>query len=84
MDLARKAQYFTLDVIFQLAHGQAFGNLENDEDMHQYIESTEALMEVTMMACTTPWLRWMFAYEWVGNLIFPSDKASIGIGKMIG
>ena len=84
MDLARKAQYFTLDVITQIAFGEAFGDLVNDEDMHRYIQSTEEMLEVVILSGAIPVLKYMFTAEWLGNLVFPSDKDSTGIGKLIG
>lgn len=84
MDLARKAQYFTLDVITQIAFGEAFGDIEDDEDKHKYIETTDEMLEVVIMASSLPALRSLFKVEWVGNLVFPSDKDGVGIGKLIG
>lgn len=84
MDLARKAQYFTLDVITQIAFGEAFGDLVNDEDMHRYIQSTEEMLEVVILSGAIPVLKYIFTVEWLGNLVFPSDKDSTGIGKLIG
>jgi len=84
MDLARKAQFFTLDVITKIAFGEAFGDLVNDTDMYQYIKSTEEMLEVIIMAGTMPLMKSMFTVEWIGNLMFPSDKDGMGIGKLIG
>ena len=84
MDLARKAQYFTLDVITQIAFGEAFGDLVNDEDMHRYVQSTEEMLEVMALSGAIPALKCMFTIEWLGNLVFPSDKDSTGIGRLIG
>ncbi|KAF2809016.1 pisatin demethylase [Mytilinidion resinicola] len=84
MDLARKAQFFTLDVITKIAFGEAFGDLENDKDMYEYIKSTEDMLEVIIMAATMPLMKSMFTVEWIGNLMFPSDKDGVGIGKLIG
>jgi hypothetical protein len=41
IDFGRVAQYFTLDVISSVAFGHAFGFLANNEDLHQYIKTTE-------------------------------------------
>jgi hypothetical protein len=84
MDLARKAQFFTLDVIMKIAFGEEFGDLKNDEDMYEYIKCTEEMLEVIIMAGTMPLMKSMFTVEWIGNLLFPSDKDGVGIGKLIG
>ncbi|CZR62527.1 related to pisatin demethylase (cytochrome P450) [Phialocephala subalpina] len=41
VDFSSKAQYFTLDVITDIAFGKPFGNLAADEDLHHYIELME-------------------------------------------
>ncbi|OCL05628.1 cytochrome P450 [Glonium stellatum] len=84
MDLARKAQFFTLDVITKIAFGEAFGDLIHDEDMYKYVQSTEEMLEVIILAGVVPAFKYMFTVEWLGNLVFPTDKASTGIGKLIG
>jgi hypothetical protein len=39
-------QYLTLDVITDVAFGEAFGDLAGDEDVHEYIATIQALMPV--------------------------------------
>ncbi|KAJ0315461.1 hypothetical protein Brms1b_006060 [Colletotrichum noveboracense] len=43
-DFARKVQYFTLDVITDLAFGDPMGFMAEDGDMYDYIETTEKAM----------------------------------------
>ncbi|KAG4429416.1 hypothetical protein IFR05_015102 [Cadophora sp. M221] len=43
MDLGQKGQFFTLDVISDLAFGQAFGYLKQDDDVFDYIKITDQL-----------------------------------------
>lgn len=83
MDLARKTQYFTLDVITDLAFGQPFGDLLADEDLHRYIESTQSMLQVILTLGAIPVLSDILAIKWIGDLAF-SDKDEIGIGKLIG
>ncbi len=54
MDLARKAQYFTLDTITDIAFGQAFGDLVLDEDVHKYIISTEEMLKAIVLMGSVP------------------------------
>ncbi|KAI8216517.1 hypothetical protein K4K54_012135 [Colletotrichum sp. SAR 10_86] len=43
-DFARKVQYFTLDVITDLAFGDPMGFMAEDGDLYDYIETTEKAM----------------------------------------
>ncbi|KAI8297524.1 hypothetical protein K4K61_012773 [Colletotrichum sp. SAR11_59] len=43
-DFARKVQYFTLDVITDLAFGDPMGFMAEDGDVYDYIETTEKAM----------------------------------------
>ena len=57
MDLARKAQFVTLDIISDLAFEIPFGDVENDEDVHLYLKSTEEILPVAIMLSTIPAIR---------------------------
>ncbi|CZR60565.1 uncharacterized protein PAC_10461 [Phialocephala subalpina] len=50
LDFGRKAQYFTLDVITNLAYGKAFGYLATDSDAYDYIKTVEETLPAAMMA----------------------------------
>lgn len=41
MDLGQKGQFFTLDVISDLAFGEPFGYLKEDDDVFDYIKITD-------------------------------------------
>ena len=83
LDLARKAQYFTLDTITDIAFGQAFGDLVRDEDVHKHIQSTEEMLEVLTLLTVFPTLQDLLSNEWIAKLCFPSDTDSTGIGRLI-
>jgi len=83
MDFARKAQYFTLDVISNIAFGNAFGCLKNDADAYGYIETTEATLPVMIITTILPWLTDILTFPLLKGLM-PSDKDLIGIGKVMG
>lgn len=84
MDLARKAQFFTLDVITKIAFGEAFGDLERDEDMYKYLEFTDEMVEVIILSATVPLLDWLRSFDWIAKLAFPSGKEATGPGRLIG
>ncbi|KAJ4350772.1 hypothetical protein N0V95_004449 [Ascochyta clinopodiicola] len=83
MDLARKVQYFTLDVISTIGFGEAFGDLQADADLNDYIKSGEqGLTIVTISAALglTKYLQW----PPLARLLGPSEKDRSGFGKMMG
>jgi hypothetical protein len=84
VDMARKLGFFTMDVITDLAFAKPFGNLENDKDMYDYIQSTEAMVPIGLRMTAIPALRALFQTEWISKAVFPSDTSEIGIGKLLG
>jgi len=83
MDLARKAQFFTLDVITKIAFGEAFGDLEHDEDVYNYIQSTEEMLDVIIFLGTIPAFNWLVSFDWVAKMAFPSGEEATGVGRLI-
>ena len=82
MDLARKIQYFTLDVISTIGFGQAFGDLKADADLNDYIKSGEqGLVIVTLSGALglTPYLQW----PPIARLLGPSESDKNGFGRMM-
>jgi len=49
MDLARKAQYFTLDVIVDISTRVPFRDLIYNEDRYEYLQSTANSLPVIAM-----------------------------------
>lgn len=83
MDLARKIQYFTLDVISTIGFGEAFGDLLADDDLNDYIKSGEQGLTVVMISAAlglTKYLQW----PPLARLLGPSEKDKTGFGKMMG
>ncbi|KAJ4300826.1 hypothetical protein N0V90_002914 [Kalmusia sp. IMI 367209] len=83
MDLARIAQYLTLDVISDIGFGQAFGDLASNSDVDAYIKSSEQGLFAISLTCASgllPILQWPPIARFVG----PSEKDKSGIGKVLG
>ncbi|KAF4508881.1 hypothetical protein G6O67_005210 [Ophiocordyceps sinensis] len=79
-DFGRKAQYFTLDVISDLAFGKPFGDIATDSDVHEYISTMEANMPNIILTSSLPWLLGLLGsplFRWM----LPSDKDMIGVGR---
>lgn len=53
-DFGRKAQCFTLDVISDVAFGEAFGDIATDSDVHKYIKTTEETLPAIIMTTVLP------------------------------
>jgi cytochrome P450 len=82
MDLAQKTQYLTLDVISDIGFGQAFGDLEADTDVDNYIRSGGQGLRFLSVTCALgllPILQW----PPLARLIGPSEKDRSGHGKMM-
>jgi len=82
VDLAMKIQYFTLDVISHIGFGQAFGDLEADADVHEYIAASEEGLRRLVYICglgLTP----IFQWPPIAHLLGPSEKDNSGHGKMM-
>ncbi|GKT61183.1 cytochrome p450 [Colletotrichum tofieldiae] len=81
-DFGLKTQYFTLDVIPDLAFGQPFGDLTSDSDVHDYIHTTEQNMPNIVVAAVLPWLLTMLSWPLLRRLL-PSESDTKGLRKLI-
>jgi cytochrome P450 len=82
MDLAKKVQYLTLDVISDVGLGQAFGMLKADTDLNGYIKSGEEGLTIANTSVGLG-INWILQIPWVGKLLGPSEKDKSGFGKMM-
>ena len=83
LDFGRKAQYFTLDVITNLAYGKPFGYLTSDSDVYDYIKTVEETLPAAMMVTVLPWINYLLQTRLMKSVL-PSEKDPIGFGKLIG
>jgi hypothetical protein len=84
MDLAQKAQYFTIDVITDLAIGAPFGDLSSDADQHDYLRTTMEAQPAFVMIGSVPSVNKFIQIPFIGKRLFPTAEDEIGMGKMIG
>ncbi|KAK0384024.1 hypothetical protein NLU13_8113 [Sarocladium strictum] len=82
MDLAKKIQYFTLDVISCVGLGQTFGMLQEDADVHGYMSSIEngLLIANTTLAMG---VSWMAQAPVIGQYIAPGPQKQDAFGGMM-
>lgn len=83
VDFAPKTQFFTLDVISEIAFGKSFGNLEADEDTAEYIKTTEGLFPMLVLLGAFPWMAHVFFSRPFKGLL-PTETDSVGMGKLMG
>ncbi|RSL93864.1 hypothetical protein CEP52_012997 [Fusarium oligoseptatum] len=83
IDLGRRAQFFTLDVLSDLAFGEPFGFLETDSDVYEYIKTTEETLPMVMVTTVVPWLVKVLSSPIFKNLL-PSEKDRLGFGRVMG
>ncbi|GKT45204.1 cytochrome P450 monooxygenase lolP1 [Colletotrichum spaethianum] len=82
-DFGFKAQYFTLDVISDIAFGKPFGDLATDSDVQEYIKTMEQNMPTILMTSVLPWLLALLSSPLFRSMM-PSEKDAIGVGKTMG
>ncbi|KAL4974569.1 cytochrome P450 [Aspergillus desertorum] len=82
MDLAKKVQYFTLDVISSVGLGKAFGMLEADRDVDEYLQSSEEGLAIANTALALGFSRLTQA-PLIGRFFAPSPNDNNGFGKMM-
>ncbi len=83
VDLARKVQFLTLDVITALAFGKRFGYAESDADLYSYIQITEDSMPVMLVLCLFPVLARLLQWRLFRRLL-PSEHDKVGLGAFLG
>jgi hypothetical protein len=83
MDFGEKASFFTLDVISELAFGQAFGYLENDADVYDYLKITKTFIPIMMVIANVPSLADLLHSRYFRGLL-PSESDKLGFGAFIG
>jgi len=82
-DFGRKTQYFTLDVITDIAFGKAFGFLATDSDLYEYIKTVEETMGAAMMVTVLPWINWVLQTRLMKRIL-PDERDPTGFGKVLG
>jgi cytochrome P450 len=82
VDMARKVQYFTLDVISKVGLGTAFGMLRSDDDVDNYLQSSEEGLQIGNAALALGF-SWLTHMPWIGSFIAPSPRDGNGFGKMM-
>jgi hypothetical protein len=83
MDFGEKASFFTLDVISELAFGRAFGYVDSDKDVYEYLKITETFIPIMMVIANVPTLADLLQSRLLRGLL-PSESDKLGFGAFIG
>lgn len=83
MDLAKKMQFFTLDVISAIGMGKCFGMLRTDADVDGYVSSAEAGFRM-INTCAAVGLTGLVHAPLIGRLLCPKPTDRTGFGAMMG
>ena len=83
-DMARLAQYFTLDSLTKVAYGEEFGFLRTDADVHGYIKTVEDYGPLFTLCADVPWIGKILASNFMLKLVGPKPTDETGVGKMMG
>ncbi|KAH7151052.1 cytochrome P450 [Fusarium sp. MPI-SDFR-AT-0072] len=83
VDFAQKIQFFTLDVISDLAFGQAFGYIEQDDDVFDFIKITKSYFPVTLIMANIPSLVSLL-HSKIFSGALPKESDKLGFGAFIG
>ncbi|KAF4461893.1 pisatin demethylase, partial [Fusarium albosuccineum] len=80
---SRVAGLFTLDVISSLSLGKPFGCLSSDTDMHHFKDTLTRHVPIMSTATDVAWLRRLIFSPIFLKLFGPSEKDTVGIGKLM-
>lgn len=84
MDLGRAVQYFTLDIISDIAFSHPFGDITEDTDKFSYIKTTEdAIGPMTLLSIFPHVHRWIERSRLM-DLLAPKAKDKTGLGPIVG
>jgi hypothetical protein len=83
MEFGQKSSFFTLDAISDLAFGQAFGYLDKDEDVYDFLSITKASIPFLMLIANVPILADILQSKHLRKLM-PSEADKVGFGAFIG
>lgn len=84
LDFARISQYFTLDVLTDIAFNRPLGYLTSDSDPYLYLETLEPSLAFTFTVSFLPLVRDFLDLTWVRRILAPSPDDLTGFGALMG
>lgn len=83
LDLGRRTSFFTMDVITDVAFGEPWGFVDADNDVDDWLKSTEEFLPAATLVSTLPWLSKLIDIPFISQFIMPSDQDKTGPGKLL-
>lgn len=83
IDFANVAQFFTLDVLTEMAFEAPFGFLTKNKDIFQYIKQVSDFLSILELCCNFPFMQSLITSRLMSGFSpKPTDKT--GLGAMLG
>lgn len=82
MEFAHRGQFFTLDVVTNVAFGEPFGFLKKDGDVECYLETQEQMLPAFGILGSLPWLVHVM-HTWPVNRMMPGEGDKVGFGRLM-
>lgn len=83
LDFGTLASYFTMDVITKAGFGEAFGYLEKEEDLFDFLGGVRDNWYFMGITLDVPWLRDLFYSPFLLKLIGPRMTDEKGLGRLM-
>ncbi|KUJ12538.1 cytochrome P450 [Mollisia scopiformis] len=83
MDLARIAQYFTVDVLTDIAFSRPFNMLKNNDDIHDYIETVRSSLPVLQARANIPFIKTFLEIGFLRRILPTTTQDKFGMGTML-
>lgn len=83
VDVANLAQFFTLDVLTEIAFEKPFGYLTQNQDVHQYIQQVSDFLHMLELCSNFPTIR-SIVFSKLMSPFQPKPTDKSGMGAMLG
>lgn len=84
MDFAHVAQYFTMDVLTDVAFSNPIGYLKQNADLFGYIKTVRAYMPILELQTNIPLINTILGNPVIRKVMAPTASDIFGMGKMMG
>lgn len=81
--MAKKTQFFSLDVVSEVGHGKPFGFIREDRDLHGFLGETDAYWPMLALIVCLPGLTELFGM-WPLRTVMPRVGGEKGAGALFG
>ena len=81
--MAKRAQFFALDVVSAAGHGRPFGFLARDEDLFSFLAYTDMYWPLLALVVCLPGLTALFS-SWPLRGVMPRVGDDVGSGALFG